>query len=83
MTSKLLNILHLDPRQLLLSARAVKIVHELFVQLDVQGQEALDDLAVRLWRIHGRMVERRTDGKGELVCCVHGGDNNHDRGGGL
>lgn len=44
-TSKLLNILHLDPRQLLLSARSAKVVHTLFSMLDVQEKEHLDDLA--------------------------------------
>jgi hypothetical protein len=37
-TSKLFQSLYLAPRQLLLSARSVKVVYELFTMLDVVGE---------------------------------------------
>jgi hypothetical protein len=37
-TSKLFQSLYLAPRQLLLSARSVKVIYELFTMLDVVGE---------------------------------------------
>jgi len=44
-TSPLLNLLHLDPRQLLMSARSVKVIHTLFTMLDVEDQVSYDSRA--------------------------------------
>jgi len=42
--SELLNSLHLDSRQLLLSARGVQVLFEFFTLLDVRGSGELDDV---------------------------------------